>query len=84
MSDKSKNTGTVNTILYNQEYTQGPFQGFNTDVLGFWHTLYDELKNILTDSGNTQIQNKKIAIIGAGGAADAVASALIKILATVK
>jgi len=78
LSDEAKNTGAVNTILYNQEYTQGPFQGFNTDVLGFWYTLYDELKNILTDSGDTQIQNKKIAIIGAGGAADAVASALIK------
>lgn len=56
--------GAVNTVVVNEE---GGLQGFNTDFAGFSRHL-KELK----------VKPKKVAIIGAGGAAKAVCFALAK------
>lgn len=60
----SKKIGAVNTLLLKN----GKYTGYNTDAWGF----YDSLKNHVSD-----IFRKEILIIGAGGAARAIAYSLI-------
>jgi shikimate dehydrogenase len=63
-SEGSKEIGAVNTVVVDKT---GKLQGFNTDYLGFTRHL-KELK----------VKPKKVAVIGAGGAAKAVCFALAK------
>ncbi|UCD16194.1 MAG: shikimate dehydrogenase [Candidatus Zixiibacteriota bacterium] len=59
-------TGAVNTI----KNVKGVLIGFNTDPYGIKMVLSDQLK--------MQIRNKKICLVGAGGAARACVSVLLK------
>ena len=63
-SSSAKEIGAVNTVIVDQ---RGKLKGFNTDYLGFMAHL-KELK----------LKPKKVALIGAGGAAKAVCLALAK------
>lgn len=58
--------GAVNTIINKDEN----LKGFNTDALGF--------KRMLEEDGDFEINNKKVLIIGAGGASRAVGSVLCR------
>lgn len=60
MDDFAKQTGAVNTL----KYTQEGYEGYNTDVYG----LLTSLQN-----NGIQLKDKKILLIGAGGAAKAAA-----------
>lgn len=63
ISKEASVIGAVNTVKnYN-----GKFIGYNTDADGFLQTFYDN---------NIDIKNKNILIIGAGGAAYAIASSM--------
>jgi shikimate dehydrogenase len=55
----AEHIGAVNTII-NRE---GVLKGYNTDASGFYHTLI---------ANNVTVSNKKIVVLGAGGAARAV------------
>ncbi|MFC1616616.1 shikimate dehydrogenase [Candidatus Margulisiibacteriota bacterium] len=57
--------GAVNTIVN----TRGSLKGYNTDGMGFIESLSSEYK--------VNVENKKIVIIGAGGAAKSIAFTLI-------
>ena len=69
LSEDAKNIDAVNTIINHKEYKN--ILGFNTDING----IIDSLNYYKID-----LNNKKIAVIGAGGAAIAVIYALQKIL----
>lgn len=56
--------GAVNTVLYKE----GRLKGFNTDVLGFVEAI--KIRGV-------NLQNKKIAILGTGGAAQAATVGLL-------
>lgn len=62
----AKTLGAVNTIV-NKD---GELWGYNTDGIGFYRSLTEEL--------GTDVQGKKALLIGAGGAARAVAHALLE------
>ncbi|MBM7097141.1 MULTISPECIES: shikimate dehydrogenase [Alteribacter] len=66
ISSDARTIGAVNTIV--QE--NGRLIGYNTDGQGY-------LDSLLTESGE-ELKNKKVLIIGAGGAARAVAVSLLK------
>ena len=65
LTDVSKQTGAVNTLTFKE----GKVYGDNTDVIGFQRSL--DKKTI-----EENITNKKCLVLGAGGAARAVISAL--------
>lgn len=59
LSQEAKSIGAVNTILFNKDY----LYGYNTDYFGFGITL---------DKFNIPVKNRKIAVLGTGGASKAV------------
>ena len=61
----SREIGACNTIVR----TDGKWKGYNTDVTGFSKSLLEFL-------GEKNLAHKKVAIIGAGGAAKAIAYAV--------
>jgi 3-dehydroquinate dehydratase/shikimate dehydrogenase len=61
-SDKVRSIGACNTLVYKS----GGWRGFNTDALGFSDSL-------LEFTGKKNLRGMKITIVGAGGAARAVA-----------
>ena len=65
LTDTAKQVGAVNTITFNN----GKSIGDNTDVLGFWEAIPEETRE--------KIPNQTVAILGYGGAARAVCTALI-------
>lgn len=65
VSEEAKYIGAVNTVL-NEE---GILKGFNTDAFGFIKSLEEE---------NISLRNKSILLLGAGGAAKAVAYGVLK------
>ncbi len=66
LSQEAQRIESVNTIRLTQD---GRLEGFSTDGLGFLNSLHDEVALDLSQS--------KCAVIGAGGAARAVAGALL-------
>ncbi|MFH1449777.1 MAG: shikimate dehydrogenase [bacterium] len=65
ISKEAKLIGAVNTI----ENIEGKLYGYNTDSFGFIKSLKEEI--------NTSLKDKKVFILGAGGAAKAVAFSLV-------
>ena len=65
LTKTAKSVGAVNTIIFKD----GKSIGDNTDVIGFWEAIPEEIKK--------EIPNKMISILGCGGAAHAVCTALI-------
>ena len=65
LTKTAKSVGAVNTIIFKD----GKSIGDNTDVIGFWESMPEEIKK--------EIPNKIISILGCGGAAHAVCTALI-------
>ena len=65
VSDEAKTSGTVNTI----KNSKGKLFGDSTDAYGLLSSLREEFKL-------TSLRNKSILLLGAGGAANAVAAAL--------
>jgi len=63
LSEEAKFIGAVNTI----KFEQGKMKGFNTDAEGFLTSLEEE---------KIVIKNKEVLLVGAGGAAKAVAFAI--------
>ncbi|GHU24845.1 3-dehydroquinate dehydratase [Spirochaetia bacterium] len=63
VSDQVRNIGACNTIIYNRE----GWHGVNTDTAGFSASLLNFI-------GKKNLRGKKVSIIGAGGAAHAVAA----------
>ncbi len=66
LSEAARLTGAVNTI----HIQEGRFYGYNTDALGFLNSL---------EEANYAPQAKRIAVLGAGGAARAVVYALARV-----
>lgn len=66
ISHNANIVGAVNTVTIED----GKLHGQNTDGFGFIH-------NILENTGNFEFKGKRAAILGAGGATRAIASALI-------
>jgi shikimate dehydrogenase len=66
VEESARRIGAVNTIVNNK----GILTGYNTDVIGF--------KKSLQDNGKFVIKEKKGVILGAGGAARAVAYSLLE------
>jgi shikimate dehydrogenase len=66
LSPEAEFTGAVNVVRIDS----GRLKGFNTDGIGFYKHLTGEL--------GFQIENKRVVILGAGGAAKAVAEQLAK------
>lgn len=60
---EAKSIGAVNTVVIDQ----GKLKGYNTDGLGFLHSLEEH---------NLDLTGKNVLLMGAGGAAKAVATAL--------
>ncbi|MFH1439393.1 MAG: shikimate dehydrogenase [Candidatus Woesearchaeota archaeon] len=81
IDDVARKIGAVNTVVntvvntivniagLNQNCKQGMLKGFNTDWLG-------ALKAIEENLGNDNLKNKKVVLIGAGGAGRAIAYAM--------
>ncbi len=71
--------GACNTVLKGEGKS---WQGFNTDIQGFLEPLKQILKEEASQEnapdGEPGLKNMKAALIGAGGAARAVAAALVK------
>lgn len=65
----AKKFDAINTLVNNN----GTWTGYNTDVLGFEKALLEFLDD-------EKIEEQKIAVLGAGGAAEAVCFALFKML----
>ena len=65
LTDTAKLVGAVNTITFNN----GKSIGDNTDVVGFWEAIPEKIRE--------NIPGNNVAIIGCGGAAHAVCTALI-------
>ncbi len=67
VSDEARRIGAVNTVLFSQEDGQVVSKGYNTDYLGFKHSLvfYD-----------IDVTGKSIAILGTGGGSKAVTKVL--------
>ncbi|MEL3907661.1 MAG: type I 3-dehydroquinate dehydratase [Treponemataceae bacterium] len=65
----AKEFDAINTLANNN----GTWTGYNTDVIGFEKALLEFL-------GNEKIEEQKIAVLGAGGAAEAVCFAIFKML----
>ena len=65
LTDTAKLIGAVNTITFNN----GKSIGDNTDVIGFWESIPEKIRK--------RNSNKTVAILGCGGAAHAVCTALI-------
>lgn len=63
MDEAAKKIGAVNTIVN----TNGKLKGFNTDYYGFRYML---------DHHNIQIKNKKVLVMGNGGASKAIQSVI--------
>lgn len=59
LSPEAEKIGSVNTIVFKENHTEG----FNTDYFGFKSTLEDF---------NIEVKNKKVLILGTGGAAASV------------
>lgn len=67
--DKVSNlAGSVNTIKFSKE---GTMTGYNTDVLGFYQAIPNSMR--------PELEGKKIAVLGAGGAARAIVIALVQL-----
>ncbi len=64
ISDEAKKIGAVNTVV-NKD---GELYGYNTDYLGFAYTL---------DFHNIDVKNKKVLVLGNGGASKAVQAVLL-------
>lgn len=65
LDDMAKKMGAVNTVVRTAE---GKLKGYNTDGLGFVRSLEESI--------GTKHKNKRILLIGAGGAARGIAFAL--------
>ena len=66
LTERAKLVGAVNTITFQEN---GKTIGDNTDVVGFWEGIPQEIKK--------EIPGKNVAILGCGGAACAVAIAFL-------
>lgn len=66
----AKKIGAVNTVVNNS----GVLTGYNTD----WFGTVTPLENILVQMNRGSLKNKKVALIGAGGAARAMAYGVLK------
>lgn len=66
LTETAKLISAVNTITFNNGKTIGD----NTDIIGFWESIPEDIRN--------KIQDKNIAILGSGGTANAVAIACIQ------
>ena len=66
LTERAKLIGAVNTITFQED---GKTTGDNTDVIGFWEAISEEVRK--------KIPLNKVSILGCGGAAHAVATALI-------
>ncbi len=64
ISDEAKKIGAVNTVVNKN----GKFIGYNTDAFGFITSLQEQI----------DLKNKKVFLIGAGGAARAIVYSLLK------
>ena len=67
LTDTAKLIGAVNTITFDEK---GKSIGDNTDLLGFWEGIPENIRK--------EIEGKNTAILGCGGAANAVAIAFLK------
>jgi len=65
IDERAREIGACNTVIYDE----GKWKGFNTDCTGF-------AKSLLEFAGLNDLKGKKVSIIGAGGAAKAIAYAI--------
>lgn len=65
LTERAKLIGAVNTVTFKD----GKSIGDNTDIVGFWEAIPEELRN--------KIPDKKVSVLGCGGSAYAIVIALL-------